>query len=65
MAYPQTDRKHDPRIVIPVDDDFKEKVAVAVIRYRMGTTARFGREAFEHYIRHLEKESEPIKTEAA
>jgi len=37
-----------------VDIDFKEKVAIAVIRYRRGTITRFISEAIEHYIAHLE-----------
>jgi hypothetical protein len=61
MKKTPAERKHDPRIVIPVDDEFKERVAVAVIRFRMGTTTRFAKEAFEYYINYLE--SLPLKEE--
>lgn len=49
------ERKHAPRIIVPVDDQTKEKVAVAVIRHRLGTTSRFVREAIDYYIRYLDE----------
>jgi len=41
-------------LAIRIDEAFKEKVAIAVIRYRRGTATRFLKEAIEHYIAHLE-----------
>jgi hypothetical protein len=50
----QQERKHEPRVVIIVDDAFKARLVTAVLLSGRNTITRFGMEAFEHYIQYLE-----------